>query len=65
MFVFLQILELLKKFNESNVKRERDVYACMLRNLFEEYQYFPTYPHKELFTTAKLFGGIIEQGLVE
>jgi CCR4-NOT transcription complex subunit 1 len=36
----------------------------MLRNLFEEYRFFPQYPPKELFTTAQLFGGIIEYGLV-
>ncbi|XP_018024179.1 CCR4-NOT transcription complex subunit 1 isoform X2 [Hyalella azteca] len=60
-----EVLELLKKFHESSVKKEREVYACMLRNLFEEYKFFPTYPHRELFTTAKLFGGIIDQGLVE
>ncbi len=36
----------------------------MLRNLFEEYRFFPQYPDKELHITAVLFGGIIEQGLV-
>lgn len=42
----------------------QEVFACMLRNLFEEYRFFPQYPDKELHTTAVLFGGIIEQGLV-
>lgn len=60
-----EVLEMLKKFHESSNKKEREVYSCMLRNLFEEYRFFPTYPDKELFTTARLFGGIIEQGLVE
>ncbi|XP_064089393.1 CCR4-NOT transcription complex subunit 1-like [Macrobrachium nipponense] len=60
-----EVLEMLKKFHDSSNKREREVYSCMLRNLFEEYKFFPTYPDKELFTTARLFGGIIEQGLVE
>ena len=36
----------------------------MLRNLFEEYRFFPQYPDKELHITACLFGGIIEKGLV-
>lgn len=36
----------------------------MLRNLFEEYRFFPQYPDKELQITAQLFGGIIERGLV-
>lgn len=42
----------------------QDVFSCMLKNLFEEYQFFPQYPEKELIVTAQLFGGIIEHGLV-
>lgn len=36
----------------------------MLRNLFEEYRFFPNYPERELQITAILFGGIIDQGIV-
>jgi len=36
----------------------------MLRNLFEEYRFFPQYPDKELHITAQLFGGIIDRNLV-
>ena len=59
-----EVLELLKKFQDSADARERDVFLCMIKNLFEEYKYFPQYPQKELYITAQLFGGIIEQGLV-
>ncbi|XP_015520502.1 CCR4-NOT transcription complex subunit 1 isoform X1 [Neodiprion lecontei] len=59
-----EVLEMLKKFQDSGSKRERDVFNCMLRNLFEEYRFFPQYPDKELHITAQLFGGIIERGLV-
>lgn len=59
-----EVLDMLKKFQDSPNKRERDVYSCMLRNLFEEYKFFPQYPEKELHITAQLFGGIIERGLV-
>jgi CCR4-NOT transcription complex subunit 1 len=59
-----EVLELLKRFQESGVRKEREVFTCMLRNLFEEYKFFPQYPDKELHTTAQLFGGIIEHGLV-
>ena len=55
---------MLRSFKDSPQKKERDVFACMLRNLFEEYKFFLQYPEKELHTTAVLFGGIIEQGLV-
>ena len=59
-----EVLELLKKFQDSAVQREREVFSCMIKNLFEEYKYFPQYPEKELHVTAQLFGGIIEHGLV-
>ncbi|VVC86298.1 unnamed protein product [Leptidea sinapis] len=59
-----EVLDMLKKFQDSPNKREREVFSCMLRNLFEEYRFFPQYPDKELHITAQLFGGIIEKGLV-
>ncbi|KAK4872711.1 hypothetical protein RN001_014740 [Aquatica leii] len=59
-----EVLDMLKKFQDSASKREREVFNCMLRNLFEEYKFFPQYPDKELHITAQLFGGIIERGLV-
>ena len=59
-----EVLELLKRFQDSGVQREKDVFNCMIKNLFEEYKYFPQYPDKELRVTAQLFGGIIEHGLV-
>ncbi|XP_035741230.1 CCR4-NOT transcription complex subunit 1-like isoform X2 [Vespa mandarinia] len=59
-----EVLDMLKKFQDSGNKREREVFNCMLRNLFEEYRFFPQYPDKELQITAQLFGGIIERGLV-
>lgn len=58
-----EVLDMLKRFKDSPNRREKDVYECMLRNLFEEYRFFPQYPERELLTTAYLFGGIIEKGL--
>ena len=59
-----EVLELLKRFQSSGVQREQDVFNCMIKNLFEEYKFFPQYPDKELHITAQLFGGIIEHNLV-
>lgn len=59
-----EVLEMLLRFQESTVPREREVHQCMLRNLLEEYKFFPQYPEKELQITAQLFGGMIERGLV-
>lgn len=36
----------------------------MIKNLFEEYRFFPSYPDKELTITAQLFGGIVDYDLV-
>lgn len=60
-----EVLEMLKRFQESANKRERDIHYCMLRNLLEEYRFFPQYPDKELQITAQLFGGMIEKNLVD
>lgn len=54
-----QVLEMLKKFQESPNKREKEVFSCMIRNLFKEYPFLSHYPDKELIITGKIFGGII------
>ncbi|XP_066142150.1 CCR4-NOT transcription complex subunit 1 isoform X1 [Euwallacea fornicatus] len=59
-----EVLNMLKRFQDSPNKREKEVFNCMLRSLFEEYKFFPQYPDKELHITAQLFGGIIERGIV-
>lgn len=59
-----EVLDMLHRFQESQVEREREVQQCMVRNLFEEYRFFPQYPDKELQITAQLFGGIVERSLV-
>ncbi|KAM6118199.1 LOW QUALITY PROTEIN: CCR4-NOT transcription complex subunit 1 [Pterocles gutturalis] len=52
-----EVLEMLQRFKDSNIKREREVFNCMLRNLFEV-TFLPQYPDKELHITACLFGDI-------
>ncbi|KAK4336975.1 hypothetical protein RND71_044194 [Anisodus tanguticus] len=60
-----EVLDMLKRFQDSPNKRERQVAYCMLKNLFKEYRYFPQYPDKELMITAQLFGGIIQTGIAK
>lgn len=60
-----EVLDMLKRFQDSPNKREREVAFCMLKNLFKEYRYFPQYPEKELLITAQLFGGIIQTGIAK
>lgn len=59
-----EVLDMLQRFKEYQGCREQEVYQCMIRNLFEEYRFFPQYPEKELLITAQLFGGIIDRNLV-
>ncbi|KPL94018.1 CCR4-NOT transcription complex subunit 1-like protein 1, partial [Sarcoptes scabiei] len=60
-----QFLEMLKQFQESTSKREKDIAACMIRNLFKEYPFLAQYPDKELVITGEIFGGIIMNNFVK
>nr|XP_027201805.1 CCR4-NOT transcription complex subunit 1-like [Dermatophagoides pteronyssinus] len=60
-----QFLDMLKKFQESSLKREKEIAACMIRNLFKEYPFLPQYPDKELVITGEIFGGIILNNFVK
>ena len=55
---------MLARFRASRDARERDVFGCMVHNLFDEYRFFPKYPEKELRVTAVLFGRLIDLRLV-
>lgn len=57
------MVEKLQKFSQSKDSRENDVYACMLHNLLDEYNFFPKYPEKELTITSILFGQLIQHRL--
>lgn len=59
-----EMIDRLTNFSNSNDPRERDVFACMIHNLFDEYHFFPKYPDKELAITSILFGRLISSQLV-
>ena len=59
-----QTVEMLTLFRASQIARERDIFGCMVHNLFDEYRFFPKYPEKELRITAVLFGRLINHQLV-
>jgi len=59
-----QTVDMLTRFRGSQNARERDVFGCMVHNLFDEYRFFPKYPEKELRITAVLFGRLINHQLV-
>jgi CCR4-NOT transcription complex subunit 1 len=37
---------MLKQFKNSSNSQEREIFTCMINNLFEEYQFFHKYPEK-------------------
>ncbi|XP_050235980.1 uncharacterized protein LOC126686015 isoform X2 [Mercurialis annua] len=58
------LVQMLARFKESPVQRERSIFECMIYNLFEEYMLFPKYPERQLKTAALLFGSVIQHQLV-
>jgi hypothetical protein len=58
------VVSMLIKFkNPASSQRDKDIYACMIHNLFDEFRFFNKYPEKELRTTAVLFGTLIRHDL--
>ncbi|TMW60361.1 hypothetical protein Poli38472_000403 [Pythium oligandrum] len=54
------VVAMLKRFQSSRDERERQIFYCMIHNLFDEYRFFPRYPEMELRITGVLFGKLIE-----
>eukprot|EP00808_Paulinella_micropora_P008543 g23682.t1 len=59
-----EAVTMLHNFKNSEVKREQDVYACMLHNLFDEYRFYHQYPEQQLEITAMLLGQCIQHKLL-
>jgi len=59
-----EMIDLLKQLKNSQEQLDRDVYACMIQNLLDEYRSFHKYPMKELQITGLLFGLLIQNQLV-
>ena len=55
----------MQKFKESDVKKEQEIYACMLHSLFDEYRFLHRYPLPYLEKIAKLFGAIIKNRIID
>ncbi|CAF4148281.1 unnamed protein product, partial [Rotaria sp. Silwood2] len=60
-----EFLDIMTKCKDSTIQREREVFQNGIRNLFEEYKFYPQYPERELLLTAQLFGGFFERGLFQ
>jgi CCR4-NOT transcription complex subunit 1 len=58
------MIERLQHLKESDDPADQDLFACMIHGLFDEYNCFGEYPLEALATTAVLFGGIINFGVL-
>ncbi|KAH0074213.1 Not1-domain-containing protein, partial [Aureobasidium melanogenum] len=58
------MIERLQHLKESEDPADQDLFACMIHGLFDEYNCFGEYPLEALATTAVLFGGIINFGVL-
>ncbi|KAF3523583.1 hypothetical protein F2Q69_00048859 [Brassica cretica] len=58
------MVQMLSRYKESLVQREKSIFECMIANLFEEYRFFPKYPERQLKIASVLFGSVIKHQLV-
>lgn len=59
-----QVIEMLKRAKTSPNAEDKEVLACVVHILFEEYRFFQKYPEKELAITGELFGNLIQHHLI-
>ena len=57
-------IDILHRYKASSESRDRDSFACIVRNLFDEYKFFPNLPDKVLYISGVLFGQLINHQLV-
>ena len=60
-----EVINQLTNFYNSENQKETDKYTYIIRCLFEEYQYYPSYPEKEVKKVAELFGKIINNQIFD
>lgn len=60
-----EFLDVLATLKTSPISTDRELFTCMTNNIFAEYNFFSRYPEKELLLTSKIFGGLIQNSLVD
>ncbi|CAL5366926.1 unnamed protein product [Camellia sinensis] len=58
------VVQILARFKESSERRKQLIFECMVKNLLEEYQFFPRYPEMQLKIAAILVGSLIKHQLL-
>ncbi|KAK4047791.1 CCR4-NOT core subunit cdc39 [Microbotryomycetes sp. JL201] len=60
-----EVVNALKRAQESDNAHDHEFFACFLHGLFDEHRFFNTYPANELALTAALFGDLIQYQLID
>ncbi|KAG7086666.1 hypothetical protein E1B28_002606 [Marasmius oreades] len=61
-----EVISMLQQYKASDNTRDREILACMLHFLFDEYKFFQSsYPMRELLMTGYLFGSLIQHKLID
>jgi len=60
-----ELIDIMQRFRSSEVKKEQEIYACMLHSLFDEYRFLHKYPTQYLEKIAKLYGAIIKNRIID
>lgn len=60
-----ETIEKLRDYKDSQEQKEREIYACMIHCLLDEYRFYHQYPEKQLTLVSTLFGQIINNKLID
>jgi CCR4-NOT transcription complex subunit 1 len=60
-----ETIERLKLLKDSKSQKDREIYACMIHCLLDEYRFYHQYPEKQLNIVSTLFGQIINNKLID
>ena len=60
-----EVVDLLAKFKNSPNPTEKEIFACMIHYLFDEFRFHDDYPMKQLKITGKLYGLIINNRIID
>lgn len=54
-----ELVDILSKFKNSPNPTEKEIFACIIHYLFDEFRFHDDYPMKQLGITGKLYGMIV------
>ena len=60
-----ETIEKLKHLKDSKSQKDREIYACMIHCLLDEYRFYHQYPEKQLNIVSTLFGQILNNKLID